>query len=82
MRVGGSELTKRAARQSWRKIPDGLTTYNWLEGQLRCKWPIEEVRGRGGEKGDPLNIRTLKPAGMRHPVMAPLGHPPKAEAPC
>jgi hypothetical protein len=29
-------------------------------------------------KGDPPNTRTLKPAGLRHPVMGPLGHPPYA----
>ena len=31
-----AKLAAKAARRSWRKIPNWLTSYNWTKGQARC----------------------------------------------
>src|ERR1700730_3213738 len=53
-RVVASELTRRVGRQSWRKIPDGLTNYNWTEGQLGCRVRLKKIRSRREENAPPF----------------------------
>ena len=61
----GSELTRWAARQSWRKIPDALTNYNWTEGQSGCSGRLKEITEADAKKM-PHALRETKTQSAGH----------------